>query len=172
MDSRGADPEIGEIESLAGNHEAAAARFGIWRDFQEARGAFSGVARYSGFQGRELCLAGRYDEAMPHAVPEIDPDWRVPLQWQVAALVGSHRGDHELAERLARAAVANFDETQSPKFQGDAYCDLAEVLDAASRRDDAIAAWNAALERYERKGVIPLARRVRERLAAIHPTEA
>jgi hypothetical protein len=48
----------------------------------------------------------------------------------------------------------------------------AEVLEAAGRRDDAIDAWREALDRYERKGIIPLARRVRERLAAAQPTQA
>jgi hypothetical protein len=52
------------------------------------------------------------------------------------------------------------------------HCDLAEVLYAAGRRAEALAAWREALDRYERKEMIPLARRVRERLAAIQPTQA
>jgi hypothetical protein len=44
------------------------------------------------------------------------------------------------------------------------------VLEAAGRRDDATAALREALDRYERKGIIPLVRRVRERLAAIQST--
>jgi hypothetical protein len=58
-------------------------------------------------------------------------------------------------------------ETDSPQLQGDAYVDLAEVLEAAGRREAATAAWHEALDRYERKGVIPLAHRVRERLSAM-----
>jgi predicted ATPase len=166
-DSRGADPEIAEIESLAGNHDAAAARFGSWRDIQAEQGAPAGVATYSGLQGRELCLAGRCAEAEQDAVPDIDPDTQSPWQWQVAALVSSHRGDHAAAEKFAQAAVSHLDGTQSPKFQADAYCDLAEVLHAAGRQDEALVAWHEALERYERKGIIPLARRTRERLAAM-----
>src|SRR5262249_11342743 len=94
LQSRPAHPEIAELESLAGNHEAAAARFGVWREFQAEAGALAGVTTYSGLQGRELCLAGRYDEAEPHAAHDFDPYDR-PDQWQVAALVRSHRGDHE-----------------------------------------------------------------------------
>jgi tetratricopeptide (TPR) repeat protein len=93
----------------------------------------------------------------------------VPSRWQVAALLNSHRGDHDAAERFARAAQEFADQTDSPKFQADAYCDLAEVFEAAGRRDEAIAAWGEALERYDRKGVVPLARRIRERLAALEP---
>jgi class 3 adenylate cyclase/tetratricopeptide (TPR) repeat protein len=165
-----ADPEIGEIESLSGNHEAAATRFGLWSDFQAERGALAGVATYSGLQGRELCLAGRYEEAEQHAVPALDAADAQPFRWQVSALLSSRREDHDVAEQFARAAVEFFETTQSPKFQADAYCDLAEVLEAAGRRDEAIAAWQQGLERYERKGVIPLASRIRERLAALEPT--
>jgi class 3 adenylate cyclase/tetratricopeptide (TPR) repeat protein len=161
------DPEIGEIESLVGNHEVAALRFGLWRDFLFKDGALAAAATYSGLQGRELCLAGHYGEAEQHAVWVMERDNGDPFQWQVAALVSSHRGDHAAAEQLARAAASFLDGTQSPKHQADAYCDLAEVLEAAGRREEAVAAWREALERYERKGIIPLARRVRERLAAL-----
>jgi hypothetical protein len=44
------------------------------------------------------------------------------------------------------------------------------VLEAAGRHEDAIAAWHEALDRYERKGVIPLARRTHKRIAALHET--
>lgn len=50
-------------------------------------------------------------------------------------------------------------------LQGDALCDLSEVLEAAGRRDEAAAALREALERYERKRIVPLASRTRERLA-------
>jgi class 3 adenylate cyclase/tetratricopeptide (TPR) repeat protein len=167
------DPEIAEIDSLSGDHEAAAARFGLWRDFQAERGALAGVATYAGLQGRALCLAGRYEEVEQPAPPALDLERAAadgyPFQWQVAALLSSHRGDHSVAERFARAAASWFDGTHATKFQADAYCDLAEVLEAAGRRDEAIATWQEALERYERKGVIPLARRVRERLASLRP---
>jgi len=56
--------------------------------------------------------------------------------------------------------------------QGETLSDLAEVLEAAGRGDEAAAALREALDRYERKQVIPLARRARERLAALQPTQA
>jgi len=83
--------------------------------------------------------------------------------------VHAHRGEWAEAERLAREAVAKAHETDSPRYQANAYCDLAEVLEAAGRRDEALAAWQEALDRYERKGIVPLVRRVRERLAALEP---
>ena len=49
--------------------------------------------------------------------------------------------------------------------QGDSNADLAEVLLLAGKRDEATAALRHALERYERKGHLVLAQRMRERLA-------
>jgi hypothetical protein len=46
------------------------------------------------------------------------------------------------------------------------------VLEAAGRRNEAIEAWREALDRYERKQVLPLAARVRERLASLEPASA
>jgi hypothetical protein len=43
------------------------------------------------------------------------------------------------------------------------------VLDLAGRRDEAAAVYRDALGEYERKGIVPLAARVRERLAQLEP---
>ena len=61
----------------------------------------------------------------------------------------------------------------SPRGQADACnCDLAQVLEAADRHDEAAAAYRQALELYERKQIIPLARRTRERVAALQAPTA
>jgi tetratricopeptide (TPR) repeat protein len=86
---------------------------------------------------------------------------------QAQALVHAHRGEHAQAEHLAREAVEIGEHTDALEFQGHALYDLAQVLEAAGRPDEAIAAWRQALDRYQRKQVIPLARRTRERLAAL-----
>jgi class 3 adenylate cyclase/tetratricopeptide (TPR) repeat protein len=165
--------DIADIESLCGDHEAAAERLGLCCDRFAERGLGHLIDDLLVQQGRELALAGRYEEAEQVAIearehrPLTDSDHGVQALWrQVAALVAAHRGEHAEAERLAGEALTHIHTTDSPKFQGDAYCDLAEVLEAAGRRDEAVAAWHEALDRYERKQVIPLARRVRERLAA------
>ncbi len=62
--------------------------------------------------------------------------------------------------------------TDSTARQGDAIFDLGDVLESAGRCDEAAAAYRQALELYERKGVVPLARRTRERLAQLRSTEA
>ena len=61
------------------------------------------------------------------------------------------------------------EESDNLPWQGDVWCELAEVLEAAGRREEAMAAWREALDRYERKGIIPLMREVRDRLAALEP---
>ena len=167
----------GDIEALSGNHEVAADGLGAWCAYLEKRGQTAGVAGYAGMHARELCLAGRYEEAEQRAAHARELNQRVNLQdpltqslWrQATALAASHRGEHTAAQRLAREALTYILETGSPKFQADTFCDFAEVLEAAGRRDDAIGAWEEALDRYERKGIVPLTRRVRERLADLLP---
>jgi hypothetical protein len=88
---------------------------------------------------------------------------------QVQALVLARRGQHAEAESLAREAVAIIERTDGLNLQGDALCDLAEVLNAGGRGDEAAGAFTQALERYERKRNLATERRVRERLADLQP---
>jgi Tetratricopeptide repeat len=79
------------------------------------------------------------------------------------ALVLAHRGQLAEAESLAREAVAIIEQTDGLNLQGDALCDLAEVLSDGSS-NEAAAALEQALERYERKRNLAMVRRVREQL--------
>ncbi len=88
---------------------------------------------------------------------------------QVQARVLADRGQHTDAETLAREAVAIIERTDGLNFQGDALSDLAEILTAAGREDEAAAALAEALERYERKRNLAMARRTRRRLAELQP---
>jgi hypothetical protein len=54
-----------------------------------------------------------------------------------------------------------------PWYEGDALADRAEVLLAAGHRNEAVAQLEQALDRYEQKGIVPLARRTRARLAEL-----
>jgi tetratricopeptide (TPR) repeat protein len=90
----------------------------------------------------------------------------------VQARVHSSRGEHAEAERLAREAVALWEQTDGLYLHGDALCDLAEVLEAGARRDEAVTALRGALDCYDRKRIIPLARRTRERLALLEQAPA
>jgi class 3 adenylate cyclase len=164
---------LAEIARMAGDHQAAADHLQTLCAWLEERELYGPLSTYVSLLGRELCALGRFDEAeaLAHRGREIAPDdsFDAGLWRQVQARVLAHRGEHSEAERLASEAVAGLEQSDNLLWRGDAWYELAEVLEVAGRRDEAIAAWGEALDRYERKGIIPLARRVRERLAALQP---
>ena len=93
------------------------------------------------------------------------------MLWRrVRAKVLARRGEHAEAERLAREAVAIGEGTDRLNDQGDANADLAEVLLLGGKASEAAAALEQALDRYERKGNLVMARRTRDRLAALAAT--
>ena len=69
------------------------------------------------------------------------------------------------AERLAREAVGILDATDELSERGDMHADLAEVLLAAGRRDEAVAEFGSALENYRQKGHLVGVGRMEARLA-------
>lgn len=79
----------------------------------------------------------------------------------------ARRREGEEAERLAREAVALGEATDMLNSQGDAYADLGEVLLVTGKPDEAAAALEQAIERYERKGNVVSTRRAQARLAEI-----
>jgi class 3 adenylate cyclase/tetratricopeptide (TPR) repeat protein len=165
---------LSNVALLSGELETAVKHQRAWCEHLEAGGRQAELSTYAPQLGRLLCALGRYDEAAPLAEKgrELgDPDdVSTQVAWrQAQALVCSARGQHADAEWLAREAVDWAERTDNLGSHADTHNDLAEVLEAAGRRDEAIAAWQEALERYERKGIVPLARRVRERLEALQP---
>ncbi|HEU5243380.1 MAG TPA: adenylate/guanylate cyclase domain-containing protein [Gaiellaceae bacterium] len=166
---------LGEIAVLAGDYEAAAGYLGDACANLEANGNLAELSTYAPARGRALCALGRFEEAETLATQGrdlgADDDLTTQVLWRLAAApVKASRGDYAEAESLARDAIEIAVQTDSPGLQGDANRVLAEVLEAAGRRDEALAAWREALDRYERKEMIPLARRVRERLSALQET--
>ena len=94
-------------------------------------------------------------------------DVATQMLWrQVRGKLLARRGEHTEAEQLAREAVAIGANTEALNDQGDAYADLAEVLQLGGKDEEAIAALEQALERYERKENLVMAQRMRDRLAA------
>ena len=57
-------------------------------------------------------------------------------------------------------------------MQADALCDLAEVLHASGRSEEAAAALEQAFETYERKNNLAMAAQVRALLAALREAPA
>jgi class 3 adenylate cyclase len=168
---------LGEIAVVVDDLPAAAAYLKTACDSLEESGSTGSLSGTSSRLARVLCRLGRYDEAEAPAergreLTDAD-DVSAQVEWRAAhALLQSARGQHAAAEQLAREAVAWAGKGDSPVTQADALDDLAEVLEAAGRREEAVAAWLAAVDLYERKEIIPLARRIRKRLAAMQPTQA
>ncbi len=169
---------LAEIDLLTGDLEQAATHYRALCRHLESNDRRGELSSYAPVLGRILCTFGSYDEAdrLAEQGRELgDPDdvvtqgaWR-----RTKAIVYSAQGQHAEAERLIREAVELAATTDELDWQAELFGDLAEVLEAAGRRDEAIAAWQESLDRYERKQIIPLARRTRERLAALeHGSEA
>ena len=163
---------LADIERLDGNDEAAADQLGRYCQHLEDYGLTSLLSTYAPLRGRILCSLGLWDEAETLAergreLGHEDDPMTQSLWRQTAALVRAQRGEFAAAEQLAREAVAIVTTTDSPLAEGDAFCDLAAVLERAGRRDEAADAYREAIEQYERKGIVPLAARARERLAKL-----
>jgi len=73
-------------------------------------------------------------------------------------------GAFEQALRLADETVEIMEATDYLVYQGDGHEIRGQVLEAAGRDDDARAAFEEALSRYERKGNVVSAARVRVQL--------
>jgi hypothetical protein len=165
---------LAEVALIAGDEQAAAEYLRASCAEMEERGATAVLSTYAALLGRVLCALGDPDEAeqLARKGRELgDPDdvWTQALWRQAQALVHSSRGQHEEAIRLAEEALDWWSRSDALQRTGDGYCDLATVLEAADRRDDAIAAWRAALDCYERKQVLPPAACVREHLTELEP---
>ena len=83
----------------------------------------------------------------------------------VEAQVLARRGEYEAAEALARESAAMSDRTDQLTYVADAHADLANVLLAAGKADEAEAEFQRALALYERKGHLVGAEKMRARLA-------
>jgi tetratricopeptide (TPR) repeat protein len=86
---------------------------------------------------------------------------------QVQARVLAYRGESESAEALAREAIAIVEQTDGLNMAGDAYGDLADVLTASGRTDEAAEALEQALDRYERKKNLAMVAQVKPKLEAL-----
>jgi class 3 adenylate cyclase len=163
---------LAEIALLEGDHEAAAGHLRRACDDAEARGMRNVVSGLAPDLARVLWKLGRYDEAEPLAQLgrryAAEDDFWAQARWrQAQALVDSASGKQTEAERLAREAVAITEQTDGINDQGRALCNLAEVLAAAGRTEEAAAALEQALERYERKQNLAMTAQTREQLAAL-----
>jgi class 3 adenylate cyclase/tetratricopeptide (TPR) repeat protein len=160
------------IATLEGEHDAAVRYLHPFCDMLQEREERLYLCSVAPVLGRELCALGRHNEAERYAqlARELDVRQNVLGQaiWrQVQALVHANRGQIEQAEALAREAVAIIEATDGLNYQGDALCDLAEVLRTAGRTGEAAGGLAQALERYERKKNVAMVAQIRPRLEAL-----
>jgi class 3 adenylate cyclase len=170
----GGENYLAEIATFAGDDEAASGYLRVYCDRLEAHHRLNNLSTYAPSLARSLCALGRYEEAEPLAqrgrALGHEEDLLTQALWrQAQARVLAHRGQHLEAEALAHEAVEIIERTDGLNLQGDALCDLAEVLAAAGRSEEAADALDQARDRYERKGNLAMARRVRKQLGELQP---
>jgi class 3 adenylate cyclase len=158
------------VEMLAGDYEAAE---------REARAAYAVLEEMGDrtYQASEAYLVtqaleaqGRADEAEEWLVTSEelgDPD---RLDLVLRAQIMARRGLLDDAEKLARSALEQGDETPVPLF-ADPRFTLAEILARTGRADEAREQAEACLRRYDAKGIIPLMEKARALLAEIQAQE-
>ena len=170
--ARWADWIMAEIATLAEDHEKASRHLTEVCDWLRETGQLGFLSSYAPDLGHSLCLLGRYEEAEQGArlgreLGDEQDVWTQALWRQVQARVLAHRGLHAEAERLAREAVDVTGRSDAPGWKADARCDLAEVLAAAGRTDEAADAFEQAFDLYERKKNLAMAAQVRSRLESL-----
>ena len=160
------------VELLAGDPAAAAQLGAEGCRLLDELGEQSQLSTAAGMLAQALYALDQLEEADAWAARAAElgasDDAYTQMLWrQVRAKVLARRGEHAGAERLAREAVAIGEETDMLDTQGDTHADLAEVLLLAGKPDEAAAAFEQALERYERKGNLVSAQRAQTRLAEL-----
>jgi class 3 adenylate cyclase/tetratricopeptide (TPR) repeat protein len=156
-----------DIAALQGDYTRAVEYGREVVDLVAERGLVAFQAGLGARLGSCLCRLGRFEEAVPHAdfAYGVDPDSSSSLTLQ--GRIHAHHGELAEAERLARAGVVRGEQTDTLTFQGDAWWDLAEVLLAAGKTDDAVDALEQALDRYGRKKNLAMVAQVQPRLDAL-----
>ena len=163
------------VELLAGD-PAAAAEFGAEGfGLHEESGQQGFLALAAAFMAQVAYELEQLEEAEAWAaraaeLAASDDRWVQALWRGVRAKVLARRGEHAEAQRLAHEVVTMIADSDLLDQQGGAYADLGEVLVLAEKPGEAAAAFEQALERYERKENIVMADRVRARLAALRPS--
>jgi hypothetical protein len=153
-----------EIERIVGDDEAAASWMQEAYGFGVDHDVAGTIATYGGMRAVTLCALDRHGEAEALASEcralSAEDDLLSQAVWrQAMALVDSHRGRHDEAQRRAREAVEMTRQTDSLLWIGDALVVLGRVLASAGSPDLAATELREASAAYHRKQVIPLVRR-------------
>jgi tetratricopeptide (TPR) repeat protein len=163
---------VGETARLLGDLDRAEGYLRWTADALDALGETAYNSTITAILALVLCDQGRFDEAEPFAARSrelgAEDDFATQAGWRMAsARILSERGEHDEALALAERAVEIMEPTDYLTLQAEGHEVHAIALAAAGRLDEARAAYGAALELFERKGVVPAIARIRERLAAL-----
>jgi class 3 adenylate cyclase/predicted negative regulator of RcsB-dependent stress response len=159
----------GEAARVLGRLAEAEEIFRKAVEFWDARGETAFNSTVTALQALVLCDLERFDEAEDQAARSRDlsaeDDFASHAAWRMAqARVLSHRRSHDTAAVLAEQAVALLEPTDYLAWQAEGDEVHGIVLGAAGRTDVARAAFERAIDRFERKGVVPAVARVGGRL--------
>jgi class 3 adenylate cyclase/tetratricopeptide (TPR) repeat protein len=163
---------IGHIEIAAGDPEAAR----DWLLRGDAILAELGERSYRSTVQANLALAEAQlgDRAAALAASELAEQLCAPedminfaIAGQVRSMLARATGDLGEAERLARGAIEYVERTDFYAYRGEARVELARVLAAAGRREEAASEISAALTLYEKKGDTILTSNARALLAEL-----
>ena len=159
-----------EVELLAGDPVAAERSLRRGYAALEEMGDRALLSTTAAFLGQALLAQGRLSEAESLADLSAElaaaDDVLTQILWRgvrVRSLVGHGRPSE--AERLAREAVGLAERTDLVNETGNALTDLAMVLRATGREDEARREFGEALGLYEQKGNAVAAERVQSHLA-------
>jgi class 3 adenylate cyclase/tetratricopeptide (TPR) repeat protein len=162
----------GYIELLAGEFEAA---LGLLADGErELEGLGEG-----GYRSTVLCLLADAQLALGRPGDSIETteraegisfpdDFETISGWRAArARALADLGQHADAERFARQALDAVAPTEAIETQARVWSSLGYVMASAGRTEEALEAYGEALDRFEKKGNLPSAERVRSTIATL-----
>jgi serine/threonine protein kinase/tetratricopeptide (TPR) repeat protein len=159
------------VSMLEGNLDRAERQLRAGYDRLERMGEKALLSSTVALLARVAVEQGCLDDAARHAeeaekMGAAEDVWTQAICHGVMARVLAARGATEVALELARAAVDITSRTDDLISQGDAFGDLASVLDRAGTPGEARAAWENAAACYDRKGDEVSAARVRKLMAS------
>src|SRR6266566_2077341 len=167
----------GYIELLAGEFEAALGLLAEGERELERLGE-------GGYRSTVLCLLadaqlalGRPEDAIGTTERaegiSFPDDFETISGWRAArARALADLGQHADAERFARQALGAVAPTEAIETQARVWSSLGYVLASAGRTDEALEAYDEALDRFEKKGNVPSAERVRGTIATLRGEDA
>jgi class 3 adenylate cyclase/tetratricopeptide (TPR) repeat protein len=168
----GSSQELFDIERLAGDLPAAEAVLREACQVLEELGEKGFLSTRAACLGLCLALQNRPAEAEPFV--ELARQTMTSDDWNTLNLVHMTRaaalmsqGSLSEAEEHARQALAAIAECDIPNYKGDSLVQLADILAASGRPDEATAAYAEALALYEQKENLVAARRVARAVEAL-----